>query len=133
MGNNVTENLQKKMDALKAQYVQQLGGWTAELNIFLQEKDNMDNERFAKIRVLIHKLSGTGGSFGFHDISSTARALEHKLYPEPASGAASFPAVELQTLITACAEAMNTGPSPAPHALSGEASRLLSLPLDEDF
>ena len=42
----------------------------------------------ASLRTRFHRLAGSGGSYGFPDISTVAREIEHWLRTDPPAGAA---------------------------------------------
>ncbi len=65
---------------LRARFVEGLAGRLERLQSVRAELDAASPDAMAKARTLGHQLSGTGGSFGFPELSEHGRALE--LAPE---------------------------------------------------
>ncbi|OUS12367.1 hypothetical protein A9Q89_05575 [Gammaproteobacteria bacterium 53_120_T64] len=79
------ERQQKKRHALhtaRLRYTEQLPGKLAALRAhWLQAYSNVDNaplerEAFEQLKMTAHKLAGSGGTFGYMEISEVAKALE---------------------------------------------------------
>jgi len=73
--------LLEKMAALKATYASKLKGRVDEIDAVLRaltEAPSIDEERQAaqNLQALTHKLSGTGTTYGFPNISEASKAIE---------------------------------------------------------
>jgi len=142
------ENYQAELAALRAEYASELPKRLSEINALWQSLENgpWSPEVLHKLHLQIHRLAGAGTTFGYADMSKTARSLEKQLMAwlrepdrpnEPTWEAAK--AAQMAKL----AEAVTNGPQLAPGVaapphLSPMESRLIylvedDLALAEDF
>ncbi len=80
MSNNV-DKFEKKFQDSRLQYIKGLSGKISEIN-FIWNQLNSSGWRIEvilKMRNLAHNLCGSGGTFGFHELSEQARSLEQSL------------------------------------------------------
>lgn len=79
MAENV--ELQKKLEALKQIYLQQLPDRADEIRRTWKELPTVSNKEstFQTLRNLIHRITGSAGTYGFEDLSHAARTLEYSL------------------------------------------------------
>ncbi len=80
------ESFAKKREALLARYVEsfdeKIDELTAELDKFNQITDETSIYDFTDLRLIVHKLAGSAGSYGFSDVGSLASALDKRLLIE---------------------------------------------------
>ncbi|MDP2832384.1 MAG: diguanylate cyclase [Pseudomonadota bacterium] len=141
------ENYQAELAALRAEYATELPKRLAEIDTLWQALENgpWSPEVLHKLHLHIHRLAGAGTTFGYADMSKTARSLEKRLMAwlrEP--DRPDVPAWEAaKAQMAKLAEAVGNGPQLAPDAataplLSPMESRLIylvedDLALAEDF
>lgn len=107
--------------ALKARYITRLGNALADLNayIMLCESGSCPQDNAPVVCALAHKLSGSGYTMGFPDISTAAAGLEAILEFLPSSPAAASAA---RKLVLACHAAIATASAPADAAPLADAA-----------
>lgn len=99
------------MDKLRANYVLGLGGKAERLQETLTRAQAGDDEAVASLAQQVHRLAGTAGSFGVHDVSQQANDLDVRLHNGESHGElADELAAFIQLLRDRCAEA-GTPPS----------------------
>ena len=69
----------EKMTKLKLVYVTYLSEWCKDLEDYLQKMPAWSYEDTTGLQMLVHKLTGTGTTYGYSDITDLARSLEYKL------------------------------------------------------
>ncbi|HXH03595.1 MAG TPA: Hpt domain-containing protein [Candidatus Competibacteraceae bacterium] len=75
-----SEELQARLAQLKQAYVESLSGRAATLRqLWHSLRLAWDPATARQLQTLAHQLAGSGGSFGFADITEQARDLEHRL------------------------------------------------------
>ncbi len=76
----------QKREALLARYVEsfndKIDELIAELEKFSQITEETSIYDFTDLRLIVHKLAGSAGSYGFSDIGSLASALDKRLLIE---------------------------------------------------
>ena len=79
--NENTDIIQTKLEALRQAYRQQLPDKIAEIETLFNELDSeqTDLNRFHTLHRLSHNLAGSGTTFGFPSVSTSARSLEKYL------------------------------------------------------
>ncbi len=141
------ENYQAELAALRAEYATELPKRLSEIDALWQSLGNgpWSPEVLRKLHLQIHRLAGAGTTFGYADMSKTARGLEKRLISwlrEP--DRPDMPAWEAaKAQMAKLAEAVANGPQLAPGVatsphLSPMESRLIylvedDLALAEDF
>jgi two-component system cell cycle response regulator len=113
MPDSASHDVESKMQVLRARYVAQLANRVAVLKRFLAERNVgawPENARM-EMKALAHKLSGTGATYGFPEISIAGRALE-ELLMHPAEEASPKEVSYLRALLAAC-ELAKESSSPA--------------------
>lgn len=68
-----------KMNKLKRAYDSYLVGWRDELENYLQTAPNWTIEDTERLQILVNKLTTTGTTYGYPNITDAARALEYKI------------------------------------------------------
>ncbi len=69
--------LEAKLAALRDQYASQLGGTLGDLNALIEgQGPQIARASLEKLHMQLHRLAGSGGTFGFPELSRQARALE---------------------------------------------------------
>ena len=69
----------KKMNKLKQAYIPYLNEWRLELENALYNVAKWTIDDTTALRFTIHKLTGTGTTYGFPNITDAARSLEYKI------------------------------------------------------
>src|SRR6185436_7740706 len=64
------------MRGLRAEYLAQAPGRVAELWTSLERVQNGDADALGELRVLVHRIAGSGGGYGFPDVSRAARLAD---------------------------------------------------------
>lgn len=73
----MNDNIQKKLDALVAIYKEKLPEKITGIEtLWKQQQQHWDLASFADFHREVHSLCGSAGTYGYHDISKAARALE---------------------------------------------------------
>jgi len=76
----------KKRKVLLTRYVESFPNKINELTAELDKFDDVTEETsiydFTDLRLIVHKLAGSAGSYGFSDIGSLASALDRRLLIE---------------------------------------------------
>ena len=67
------ENLERAMRGLRAEYLGEAPQRVAELWTSLERVQNGDPDGLGELRVLIHRIAGSGGGYGFPDVSRAAQ------------------------------------------------------------
>ena len=94
--------LASRITELKAGYREQIAAWRAELETLAAKPAWTEEERSA-VRDIAHRLSGGGGTFGFHALSRAGRETERRIIDGEEARA------ELTALIAACRAAETEG------------------------
>ena len=78
---SISEKLRKQLSALTEEYVRQIPQRIKEIDDIYQElmRHPEDLEIYKNLRLQVHKLAGSGATFGFDAITTSARTLEHHL------------------------------------------------------
>lgn len=78
---SISEKLKLQFSALTEEYVKQLPRRLVEIDEIYQKLNESTDEveLYEKLRLQAHKLAGSGATFGFEDITESARTLEHHL------------------------------------------------------
>jgi DNA-binding response OmpR family regulator/HPt (histidine-containing phosphotransfer) domain-containing protein len=92
---------------LRVEFLVQLGAYLIELRQYASESavERENTERKALIARIAHKLAGTGTSYGFPEVTRSARALEQALSEGSPRGAVEH---ALHGLEAACCDALET-------------------------
>lgn len=74
-------DLNQKLNALRQIYLDQLPERTQEIERIWMNLPSVDNKagNFETLRNLIHRMSGSAGTYGFPDLSNAAKTLEYQL------------------------------------------------------
>jgi diguanylate cyclase (GGDEF)-like protein len=110
--NEKAANFQEKFQALRENYVAGLNEKLAQIEDLWKDlaREQWEQERVETLHRYAHSLIGSGSTFGFHEISSAARALDNELkallekQALPDKTACENIATKLATLKTAAAE-----------------------------
>jgi len=103
--------LERKLAALRAQYLAESGDRLAELWRLFARVQNGDVPALAELGGALHRLAGTGGSYGLMSVTEHARAAEQTVRALADAARAPGPAQcaalrgQLQTLADAFASA----------------------------
>lgn len=73
----MTDPLAEVMRGLRRDYLKGAPQRLDEISALLRSLENGDAASLDQLRRALHKLAGSGGSYGFDEISKTARAGEH--------------------------------------------------------
>jgi diguanylate cyclase (GGDEF)-like protein len=75
------DKFEKRFQESRLQYIKGLPGKIADINLIWNQLQNNEwrLEVVLKMRNMAHNLSGSGGTFGFHELSEQARELENAL------------------------------------------------------
>lgn len=73
------EGFLEKMNKLKKVYSVYLAEWRQELENYLANRDSWTVEDTTSLQMVVHKITGTGATYGYPNITDAARALEFKL------------------------------------------------------
>jgi Hpt domain len=100
------EILAQKLELLKQEYLIYLKTWQNEL-MFLEDRyGSWSVDDINQLQVLVHKLSGTGTTYGFPEITKASQTLDYKLSiaKEKGSDANQHPDIksDLRKLIEIC-------------------------------
>lgn len=78
---NKRQEISAQLEVLRAKYLETLPEYMAVLKESMRElrANTLSDDSWQELRRAAHKLSGSGGSFGFVDISRAAEKLEHKI------------------------------------------------------
>jgi chemotaxis protein histidine kinase CheA len=92
--------LDKKLAKLRELYIEGLPSEFEALEAMLAKLAAGDSagETLSEIHRALHKLVGSGGSFGFHDLSAQARAIEQDLLLWLDSGRTDFSKQDYEAL-----------------------------------
>ena len=118
---------QNKMRLLQARYVEQVGDWSLELSDIRSAEHPWNSADYENIRMIAHKLSGSGATFGFEDISTAGAALEKMMIAGETDRMALDSAIE--NLVRICGAAALTDSPESP--ISKEVAPANDLPTDE--
>ena len=73
------EAIQAQLDRLRARFAAELPAKLAEADALLAALRGGDGQALAALRMIAHRLHGTGGTMGFTALSDAAAALEMQL------------------------------------------------------
>jgi len=73
------EEFVKKMNKLKRVYDACIGEWVIELEGLQKKSDKWTIDDTTALQTIVHKLTGTGSTYGYPNITDAARSLEYKL------------------------------------------------------
>ena len=78
---SISDKIKAQFSALTEEYVRQLPSRVREIENLYQELSRLPEEIeiYKSLRLQVHKLAGSGATFGFDDITDSARALERHL------------------------------------------------------
>jgi chemotaxis protein histidine kinase CheA len=80
-------DLDAELAALRAEYATRLPERIVQIErTWASVEAEWNRETFDLLHSMVHKLAGSGASFGFDDVSTTARALEDLLMAVPNDG-----------------------------------------------
>src|SRR5690606_15475327 len=119
---SLMEPFEKAFDQLRRDYLAESGARLAELRADADAYRAGDASVLAALRTRFHRLVGSGGSYGFPEISSAARQVERWLAGAPAPDAAN--ADTLDDAIDRLAVLFSEAEHMLRAALEGGASRL---------
>ena len=76
--NNTTDDTQEMLRLLRENYAARLPEKLKQIKEYWQtlEQSGWETETAQKLHALVHKLAGSGASYGFPEVSQTARDLE---------------------------------------------------------
>lgn len=77
---NEDRDLQRILTGLRAQYLAEAPGRIADLRAVLGRVRGGDGSALGELRLLLHRLAGSGGSYGLQAVTDTARSAEHAVY-----------------------------------------------------
>ena len=79
--NKKADKFEKKFLESRLQYIKALPGKISEINLIWNQLNTTEwrLEVLLKMRNLVHTLSGSGSTFGFHELSEQAQELEQAL------------------------------------------------------
>lgn len=103
------EALQNKLHQLQQEYLQRLAEDISSLDSLLEkvQEHHTDLPSRKELQQIAHKLSGSGGIFGFQPISEAGRELEEALIDNPHLPVEIL-TEKTQALMHACADALDT-------------------------
>ncbi|MBT3274483.1 MAG: diguanylate cyclase [Spirochaetales bacterium] len=95
------EPLRLQLASLIDDYIKQLPGRITEIDAAFNRvvADPGDIDRYISLRLLVHKLAGSGATFGFDNITDTARAFEQHLSRIIDSGLLDLDAVDSESSV----------------------------------
>ena len=70
--------LKSALKALRIEYLNEAPRHVAELRALLERAERGERGALDELRRALHKLAGSGGSYGFPDVSARGRAGEHE-------------------------------------------------------
>lgn len=91
----MTDSVERAFQALQLEYLASLPARVEELHSDVAAFHAGSPGAEASLRVRLHRLAGSGASYGFADVSSIAREAERWLAAHPSGG----PTAELETII----------------------------------
>lgn len=102
----------EKIEALKKRYLRQLEEWAQKLDVYAGEPQPWSDEMRQSLRSAAHNLAGSGGTYGFDDISASALAAQEKLDAMTLDYNALI--VDIHALSAHCRKAVSLGVSSSP-------------------
>jgi HPt (histidine-containing phosphotransfer) domain-containing protein len=81
-------------DELRREYLSEAPARLAELRTDLAAAQAGEAGALVSLRTRFHRLAGSGGSYGFPEISESARAAERRLIADPEPGPSAFDQLE---------------------------------------
>lgn len=78
-GKRFPADFESRMELLRDGCREHIREWSGQLLLLRAGHDLWEGEQVEEILNILHSLSGTGGTFGFTDISMAAGALENLL------------------------------------------------------
>ncbi|WP_158007595.1 Hpt domain-containing protein [Marinobacter sp. X15-166B] len=111
------QDVAAKLDEIKAQYFQRVRGEVSQLSgLFRQSPGKVALADAKSAYAVLHRLAGSAGTFGLHDLSRMAAELEQQLKPVVEAGSAADLAHLLDTGFRSrlSALAASLSPEPAP-------------------
>ncbi len=103
------ESFAQKLERLKQEYLAYLKEWQGELSVFEARFGTWSFKDAEHLEEIVHKLSGTGTTYGFPEITEAARDLDYKLSYSQKEGIdvnqQDEVITQLRHLITVCAKA----------------------------
>lgn len=73
------DDLVQRLNKLKRIYDSYVKEWSSELQSYLDKSATWTIEDTENLQLLVHKLTGTGATYGYGNITDAARSLEYKL------------------------------------------------------
>jgi HPt (histidine-containing phosphotransfer) domain-containing protein len=108
------ENLERALNALRAEYLSAAPERLAELWSSLARVQNGDATAVANLGILVHRLAGSAGGYGFEGVSRHAREADQLCRVITASGGPPDPAqlARLKQLVQAIADDFASASAP---------------------
>ena len=143
--NNSASDFNTQLAALSTRFAAQLGGTLKELNdkVATRHSEDVTPALLNDLHARLHKLAGSGGTFGFPELSSQARVLEvsakgwlvHAMSPSPAEWAAWKTALQAlhETITTPAAPGFSVEKTTTPSPTPGKATRIVLIEDDLDY
>ena len=97
----MSDPLAEVMRTLRREYLQGAPQRVAELRSLLERVGAQDAGALDELRRAVHKLAGSGGSYGFEVVSTTSRAAEHLAKAILDRGAGAIEAADIRALTDA--------------------------------
>lgn len=103
------ENAVQTLNKLRDSYIDRLPGEIAGLEklAHLLTGSNRDRDALAELHHLLHKLAGSGGSFGLNSLSRNARILEQRAKAWLAEDVIAIDEISLETFTAAISDLIN--------------------------
>ncbi len=108
------ENFNRAMKALRAEYLAAAPQRIGELWSALERVQNGESEGLPELRILVHRLAGSGGGYGFAEVSAAARAADTfcRSLIDAAADPGARDVAALRVLIQGVADAFARAPAP---------------------
>ena len=105
---NTDKTFEEKMAALRLQFFERLENWQTELNHLDEQALPWSDKDIEHFIFVAHKLAGSGGTYGYPDISNKAKPLENELRAlQGNNGDQNTAKEQLQSLMHSINDALN--------------------------
>lgn len=76
-------SMKQSLQAIQGEYDAQLLGRMEEIISYISEikKESPDSELLIRLHNVVHRLAGSGSTFGYHEMSSVAQEIECQIKP----------------------------------------------------